>query len=69
MLTFSSIRALTYGTFTKGTEYAPYSNVKGSYNSIEYIHNGIHAIVGGTDGHMQNVPLSAFDPIFWLHHT
>lgn len=31
-------------------------------------------IVGGSDykygvGHMSDVPVAAFDPIFWLHHT
>ncbi|KAF7591406.1 hypothetical protein BBP40_001567 [Aspergillus hancockii] len=40
--------------------------------SLEQIHNNIHLWTGGgadtTDGHMANVPVAAFDPIFWLHH-
>jgi tyrosinase len=41
--------------------------------SLEYIHNNVHNIVGGSDfinglGHMSDVPVAAFDPIFWLHH-
>jgi tyrosinase len=44
------------------------------YLSLEYIHNNIHVWVGGFDpvqagaGHMSDVPVAAFDPIFWLHH-
>jgi tyrosinase len=48
------------------------------FGSFEDIHNTIHALVGGSGvdsqgrqrtGHMGSVPISAFDPIFWLHHT
>lgn len=39
------------------------------HQSIENIHNGVHAFVGGMGGHMSAVPFSAFDPIFWLHHA
>ena len=37
------------------------------YLSLEGIHNNIHDWVGG-NGHMSQVPVAAFDPIFWLHH-
>jgi tyrosinase len=35
-------------------------------SALEDIHNGIHVWVGGTMG---AVPTSAYDPIFWAHHT
>ena len=46
--------------------------------SIEDIHNDIHNWTGGQgylpngqllDGHMTDVPVAAFDPIFWMHHA
>ncbi|KAK4159302.1 hypothetical protein QBC43DRAFT_362042 [Cladorrhinum sp. PSN259] len=40
--------------------------------SLEYIHNKIHNFTRGLGeftGHMNNVPLAAFDPIFWLHYA
>lgn len=40
--------------------------------NIERIHNTIHSNVGGVDttsGHMAITSMSAFDPIFWLHHA
>lgn len=48
------------------------------FGSFEDIHNTVHGFVGGygkdsqgrrITGHMSSVPISAFDPIFWLHHT
>ncbi|WZH45776.1 Tyrosinase [Fusarium acuminatum] len=48
------------------------------FGSIEDIHNTLHVLIGGQGrdnfnrvrtGHMSKVPISAFDPIFWLHHT
>ncbi|KAM7189074.1 Di-copper centre-containing protein [Naviculisporaceae sp. PSN 640] len=42
--------------------------------SLEYIHNNLHVFIGGGDGwaqgigHMMNVPVAAFDPIFFMHH-
>lgn len=44
-------------------------------SSLEGIHNTIHNAVGGTGstgvsgGHMTYLAESAFDPVFWLHHT
>jgi tyrosinase len=59
--TFSSTK---YHSVTVGSEYL----------SLEYIHNNIHNFTGGIEmvqlgaGHMSDVPVAAFDPIFWLHH-
>ena len=33
---------------------------------LESFHNSVHVWVGG---HMGEVPLAAYDPIFWAHHT
>jgi tyrosinase len=39
-------------------------------DSIESIHDVVHSTIGGeSGGHMWYLDLSAFDPIFWLHHT
>lgn len=37
--------------------------------ALEEIHGWVHVRVGGQRGHMGSVPLAAFDPIFWAHHT
>lgn len=37
-------------------------------DSIEAVHDIIH-IYGGSRGHMTYVPLSSFDPLFFLHHA
>jgi tyrosinase len=39
------------------------------WNSVEGIHDNVHTMVGGMGGHMSTVPVAAFDPIFWIHHT
>jgi len=39
-----------------------------NYGSLEDLHNKIHDKTGGPNGHMRAVEVSAFDPIFWLHH-
>ncbi|KAJ7762839.1 hypothetical protein DFH07DRAFT_709304, partial [Mycena maculata] len=31
--------------------------------------SNLHNWIGGTWGHMGNVPVAAFDPIFWMHHA
>ncbi|KAI9934409.1 hypothetical protein MW887_000023 [Aspergillus wentii] len=37
--------------------------------NIEFIHNDIHRWVGGDNyGHMAQIPVASFDPLFWLHH-
>ncbi|KAL6707337.1 hypothetical protein ACN47E_004116 [Coniothyrium glycines] len=39
-------------------------------DSFESLHDAIHNAAGGeTGGHMYYLDVSAFDPIFWLHHT
>jgi len=43
------------------------STSPGAFGSLEDVHNEIHDRVGG-GGHMSSLEVSAFDPIFWLHH-
>lgn len=36
--------------------------------SLEGLHNSYHNNIGGS-GHMSQVPVAAFDPVFWMHHA
>jgi tyrosinase len=38
-------------------------------DGLERLHNRVHGYVGGECGDMSHVPFSAFDPIFWAHHS
>jgi tyrosinase len=38
-------------------------------NKIEDLHGRVHVYVGGQAGHMTQIALAAYDPIFWAHHT
>ena len=47
------------------------NNAPAPYLSLEYVHNNIHNWTVGLDkyiGHMTEVPVAAFDPIFYMHH-
>lgn len=44
------------------------SNVVIDYVPLETPHNSLHDIIGGKSGNMSYINISAFDPIFWLHH-
>ena len=39
-----------------------------NWGSLEDVHNAVHNYVGN-EGHMGSIDVSAFDPVFWLHHT
>ncbi|KAH8586174.1 hypothetical protein B0O99DRAFT_656959 [Bisporella sp. PMI_857] len=41
----------------------------GKYASIEDLHNSVHGMVGGDQGHMSELDYASFDPSFWLHHA
>ncbi|MCJ1468770.1 hypothetical protein MMC07_007400 [Pseudocyphellaria aurata] len=58
-----------YETFAT-TQYEPEQRLT-EYLSCEGVHNNIHDWIGGFGtfaGHMTFPPVSAFDPIFWIHH-
>jgi tyrosinase len=62
----------TYGAFVS-TKYHLKDKVAGSnFLSLELIHNNVHVFSGGYEsgstGHMADIAVAAFDPIFWLHH-
>ena len=38
------------------------------YIPLESPHNTLHDVIGGEGGNMSDISISAFDPIFWLHH-
>lgn len=62
-----------YNLFSNYDNYTIFSNEgwaadTSQYDSLESLHDNIHAMLGGLDGHMTIVPFSAFDPVFFLHH-
>jgi tyrosinase len=68
-----SLMSSTYQLFADITDYNEFSCVaphgfQSAGTNIEVIHGNIHNMVGGV-GHMTWPETSAFDPIFWLHHT
>ena len=77
-----SIQTRLYNLFATYNNYTTFSNSGwifnlfgfegtedySSYDSIESIHDLIHGVTGD-GGHMQIVDISAFDPLFMLHHT
>jgi hypothetical protein len=68
--------------FGIGSGYSSYKTFASNYwrddpslvvpkGSLESIHNNMHNVIAGTNGfqgHMGNNKVSAFDPIFWMHH-
>ncbi|CAI7673953.1 unnamed protein product [Penicillium viridicatum] len=57
---------MDYTTFASTNPTSKDQNVDEDLN-IEYIHNNVHGWTGSA-GHMGNVPVAAFDPLFFLHH-
>ncbi|TVY83497.1 Tyrosinase [Lachnellula suecica] len=71
----ATFRSRLYVLFSAYHNYSTYSNTAwypdntlGDYDSIEGIHDQIHAMVG-SGGHMSVTDYSAFDPLFMLHHA
>ncbi|KAJ4414265.1 hypothetical protein N0V82_008047 [Gnomoniopsis sp. IMI 355080] len=63
-----------YNLFSSYDNYTLFSNEgwaadTSQYDSLESLHDNVHAMLGGSDGHMTIVPFSAFDPLFVLHHV
>ena len=58
----------TFATTAKEAKAEDDDNVTDDLN-IEFLHNAIHGFVGGDNyGHMSQIPVASFDPLFWLHH-
>ncbi|KAK4193361.1 putative tyrosinase [Podospora australis] len=79
-----SLSQRLYILFSNYGDYSRFSNNawipqvnNASYDSLESLHDTIHNLAGGgglgqpnfQGGHMSFIPYSAFDPIFFLHHT
>lgn len=63
-----------YNLFSNYDNYTLFSNEGWAedthqYDSLESLHDNVHAMLGGANGHMTIVPFSAFDPVFVLHHA
>lgn len=63
-----------YNLFSSYDNYTLFSNEgwaadTSQYDSLESLHDNVHAMLGGSDGHMTIVPFSGFDPVFVLHHV
>lgn len=66
-------RQRLYNLFSSYSNYTIVSNEgwaadTSQYDSFESLHDNVHAMLGGSNGHMTIVPFSAFDPVFFLHH-
>lgn len=58
-----------YRNFAQFSNEAWMVNNVGNADSLESVHDDIHDAIGGDGGHMTYPDYSAFDPVFWLHHT
>lgn len=59
----SSFQARVYNLFSTYENYSQFTT------EIESLHNDVHAVSGGLNGHMYFIPFSAFDPLFFIHHA
>lgn len=64
----NTLRAKTYEEFSSNIVSYFKTNTELKYIPLETPHNSIHDIIGGEGGNMSDISISAFDPIFWLHH-
>ena len=61
---YNTYVAMSKNQFRKGEDGKEITDAA-NWGSLEDIHNAVHVLVGG-GGHMHQVPISAFAPIFWL---
>jgi len=64
----AALYAPNYEQFSSSPVVHKPSNVVVSYVPLETPHNTIHDVIGGDNGNMGFINISAFDPLFWLHH-
>jgi tyrosinase len=53
-------------TFAQVSELLEMGDFLDFSGAVEDIHNAVHVWVGGTMG---EIPVAAYDPVFWAHHT
>ncbi|KAF3293727.1 hypothetical protein TWF132_004320 [Orbilia oligospora] len=58
-----------YANFARFSNKGTTTAVNGKVDSLESVHDVIHATVGGGSGEMGWVDYAAHDPLFFLHHT
>ena len=63
-----ALYAERYPTFSSNNLFTKILNKMIDFNPLEIPHNNIHDFIGGEGGIMSDVPVSAYDPLFWLHH-
>ena len=64
----NALYAINYEQFSSSPVTHSPSNIVVNYVPLETPHNTLHDVIGGDNGNMGSVTISAFDPIFWLHH-
>ncbi|KZS86904.1 Di-copper centre-containing protein [Sistotremastrum niveocremeum HHB9708] len=64
---YNSFATMSRGSATDATGTSKTKDVKTDWESLESVHGMAHGLIGGS-GHMGQVPVAAFDPIFWFHH-
>ena len=64
----NTLRSRTYEEFSSNIVSYFKTFTPFNYIPLETPHNSIHDIIGGDGGNMSDISISAFDPIFWLHH-
>jgi hypothetical protein len=60
--------AQRYPTFSSNTLFNNILKTLIDFNPLEIPHNNVHDYIGGPGGNMSDVPISAYDPLFWMHH-
>jgi hypothetical protein len=65
---YDTLHAKTYEEFSSQVVTHVKTNKPYGYVPLETPHNSIHDIIGGDGGNMSDISISAFDPLFWLHH-
>lgn len=58
----------TYEDFSSNRVRTKKSGEQIKNTPLEVPHNTIHNVIGGVGGNMTDIAISAFDPLFWLHH-
>jgi len=64
----NALYATTYEQFSSIPTKPKPQNIVVDYIPLETPHNTLHDVIGGENGNMSSIDISAFDPIFWLHH-
>ncbi|KAI0409928.1 tyrosinase [Xylaria palmicola] len=82
-MSYGSTAEMVYRLLTYPTDYSSFATLARDVNTTsatastskitmdvnaEFLHNNLHFFVGGNGGHMSQIPVATFDPMFYLHH-